>query len=79
METEEEFSQIIRRVRDEKLGRKSAVKFNERTDGVRDQRIPLRVNLAEKAYLIRQAEKRGITVSAFILLKALRGLKKSST
>jgi uncharacterized protein (DUF1778 family) len=51
-------------------------KFRERKDGVvRDQRIGLRVSDKEKRWLTKQANKRGITVSNFILMKALKAFK----
>lgn len=76
MENEKsELEQVIKKVRIETLKRRTSVKFRERTDAKRDHRIPLRVSEKEKQFLIQQAKKRGITVSAFILLKALRGLQ----
>lgn len=51
-------------------------KFRERKPNViRDHRIGLRVSEKEKLWLTKQARKRGITVSNFILMKALKAFK----
>lgn len=51
-------------------------KFRERKDGqIRDHRIGLRVSEKEKLWLKKQAKKRGVSVSNFILMKALKAFK----